>query len=95
MTDHTAPERIFAWSNNDDEDEYWDGVWMAYYTPSLPSQPDAEYIRADLLARAIQTALEMAKEADAEYWGQPSVVSKRISEIRVEDVLKKMEDADD
>jgi len=68
---------------------------MAYYTPSLPSQPDAEYIRADLLARAIQTALEMAKEADAEYWGQPSVVSKRISEIRVEDVLEKMEASDD
>ena len=37
----------------------------------------------------------MAKEADAEYWGQPSVVSKRISEIRVEDVLEKMEASDD
>ena len=48
------------------------------------------YTEAEV-ARAIQTALEMAKEADAKYWGQPSVVSKRIGAITVEDVLKKME----
>jgi len=85
MTDNTAPERIWATRIGVQPNNGHAGIFRS------DAKEGQEYIRADLLERAIQTALEMAKEADAEYWGQPTVVSKRIGAIRVEDVMKKME----
>jgi len=99
MTDHTAPERIWAWPWEVDRSR---GQWTL--NQSIGFDAEAEYIRADLLERAIQTALEMAATEchRAAYGGQYPQDDQielgclraldNVNAIRVEDVLKKMEE---